>query len=185
MPVNEEDVVFLRIKQEIILHNQLNKKDKQEKIRYKMDKTDKIILNALQKDAKQNMKVLADELNLSKSPLYDRVKRLESDGYISHYAAIVNKDKIGKPLVVFCRLALLVHEHENYARFVNEIVQLEEVVECYSIGGEYELLIKIVLEDLDAYDKFRFEKLTRINGIAKINSSITIRELKNTTYIKL
>jgi len=56
---------------------------------------------------------------------------------------------------------------------------------CYSIGGEYELLIKIVLEDLDAYDKFRFEKLTRINGIAKINSSITIRELKNTTYIKL
>ena len=76
---NEEDVVFLRTKQEIILHNQLNKKDKQEKIRYKMDKTDKIILNALQKDAKQNMKVLADELNLSKSPLYDRVKRLESD----------------------------------------------------------------------------------------------------------
>ena len=64
-------------------------------------------------------------------------------------------------------------------------MQLEEVIECYSIGGEYELLIKVVLEDLDAYDKFRFEKLTRINGIAKINSSIAIRELKNTTYIRL
>ena len=73
----------------------------------------------------------------------------------------------------------------SYARFVDEIVQLEEVIECYSIGGEYELLIKVVLEDLDAYDKFRFEKLTRINGIAKINSSIAIRELKNTTYIRL
>ena len=149
-----------------------------------MDATDKIILNALQKDAKLNMKVLADELNISKSPLYDRVKRLENEKYISHYAAIVNKDKVGKPLVVFCRLALLVHEHESYARFVDEIVQLEEVIECYSIGGEYELLIKVVLEDLDAYDKFRFEKLTRINGIAKINSSIAIRELKNTTYIR-
>lgn len=101
-----------------------------------MDATDKIILNALQKDAKLNMKVLADELNISKSPLYDRVKRLENEKYISHYAAIVNKDKVGKPLVVFCRLALLVHEHESYARFVDEIVQLEEVIECYSIGGE-------------------------------------------------
>lgn len=151
----------------------------------KMDATDRIILNALQKDAKLNMKVLADELNISKSPLYDRVKRLENENYISHYAAIVNKNKVGKPLVVFCRLSLLVHEHESYARFVDEIVQLEEVIECYSIGGEYELLIKVVLEDLDAYDKFRFEKLTRIDGIAKINSSIAIRELKNTTYIKL
>ena len=66
-----------------------------------MDATDKIILNALQKDAKLNMKVLADELNISKSPLYDRVKRLENEKYISHYAAIVNKDKVGKPLVVF------------------------------------------------------------------------------------
>lgn len=150
-----------------------------------MDKTDRIILNALQKDAKQNMKLLADKLHISKSPLYDRVKRLETDGYISHYAAIVDKDRVGKPLVVFCKLSLLIHEHNNYARFVNEIVQLEEVVECYFIGGEYELLIKIVLEDLNAYDKFRFEKLTRINGIAKINSLITIRELKNTTYIKL
>lgn len=150
-----------------------------------MDKTDRVILNALQKDAKQNMKVLAEELHISKSPLYDRVKRLETDGYISRYAAVVDKDKVGKPLVVFCKLSLLIHEHNNYARFVNEIVQLEEVVECYSIGGEYELLIKIVLEDLNAYDKFRFEKLTRINGIAKINSLITICELKNTTYIKL
>lgn len=150
-----------------------------------MDKTDRVILNALQKDAKQNMKVLAEELHISKSPLYDRVKRLETDGYISRYAAVVDKDKVGKPLVVFCKLSLLIHEHNNYARFVNEIVQLEEVVECYSIGGEYELLIKIFLEDLNAYDKFRFEKLTRINGIAKINSLITIRELKNTTYIKL
>lgn len=150
-----------------------------------MDEIDKKILNILQKDAKTNMKMLADELNISKSPLYERVKRLEEEGYITHYAAIVNKDKVGKPLVVFCRLSLLVHDHENYARFVNEILEIEEVVECYSLGGEYELLVKIILEDLNAYDKFRFEKLTRIKGIAKINSAIMIRELKNTSYIKI
>lgn len=150
-----------------------------------MDEIDKKILNTLQKNAKANMKTLADELNISKSPLYERVKRLEEEGYITHYAAIVNKDKVGKPLVVFCRLALLLHDHENYARFVNEILAIEEVVECYSIGGEYELLVKIVLEDLDAYDQFRFEKLTRIKGIAKINSAIMIRELKNSPYIKI
>lgn len=150
-----------------------------------MDETDKKILNALQKDAKLNMKVLADELNISKSPLYERVKRLEEDGYIKHYAAVVDKDKVGKPLVVFCRLSLLVHDHESYARFVNDIVKIDEVVECYSIGGEYELLVKIVLEDLDAYNKFRFEKLTNIQGISKINSTIAIHELKNTPYIKV
>lgn len=150
-----------------------------------MDDIDKTILTHLQKNAKLNMKELADELHLSKSPLYDRVKRLESEGYISRYSAIVNKDKVGKPLVIFCKLALQVHEHENYARFVEEVVNLDEVVECYSIGGEYELLIKVVLEDLDAYDRFRFEKLTRISGLAKLNSSIAIREYKNTTIIKL
>lgn len=150
-----------------------------------MNEIDRVILNELQKDAKVNMKMLADRLNISKSPLYERVKRLEEEGYISRYAAILDKDKIGKPLVIFCRLSLLIHDHESYARFVDEILKMEEIVECYSIGGEYELLVKIVLENLDAYDRFRFEKLTRVNGIAKINSSIAIRELKNTTYIKL
>lgn len=150
-----------------------------------MDEIDKKILNTLQKDAKANMKRLAAELNISKSPLYERVRRLEEEGYITHYAAIVDKDKVGKPVIVFCRLALLVHDHENYARFVRDILEIEEVVECYSIGGEYELLIKIVLEDLEAYDKFRFEKLTCVQGIAKINSSIMIRELKNSSYIKI
>lgn len=150
-----------------------------------MDEIDKKILNALQKNAKMSMKVLADELNMSKSPLYERVKRLEEEGYITHYAAMVNKDKVGKPLVVFCKLSLSMHDHESYARFVNDILEIEEVVECYSIGGEYELLVKIILEDLNAYDKFRFEKLTCIQGIAKINSSIMIRELKNSSYIKI
>lgn len=86
---------------------------------------------------------------------------------------------------VFCKLSLSMHDHESYARFVNDILEIEEVVECYSIGGEYELLVKIILEDLNAYDKFRFEKLTCIQGIAKINSSIMIRELKNSSYIKI
>lgn len=150
-----------------------------------MDSVDKRILNELQKNAKVNMKELADELHLSKSPLYERVKRLEEEGYITRYAAIVNKEKIGKPLVVFCRLSTRAHDQESYARFVEEIQNLEEVVECYSIGGEYDVLVKIIVKDLDTYDKFRLEKLTSIKGVAKINSTIAIREFKNTSFIKV
>lgn len=118
-------------------------------------------------------------------PRLRRLKQLEDGGYIRRYAAVVDKDKVGKPLVVFCRLSVSAHNHESYAHFLEEILKIDEIVECYSIGGEYDLLLKIILEDMDAYDKFRFEKLTCIQGIAKINTTVTIREFKNDPYTKI
>lgn len=184
-PDNKEIVLYLHRTREIFPPVDEITTRQRKKYGQEMDEIDKRILNELQKDAKLNMKALASELNLSKSPLYERVKQLEDGGYIRRYAAVVDKDKVGKPLVVFCHLSVSAHNHESYARFVEEVLKIDEIVECYSIGGEYDLLLKIVLEDLNAYDKFRFEKLTCIQGIAKINTTVTIREFKNDPYIKI
>lgn len=150
-----------------------------------MDEIDKKILNALQKNAKLNMKELADELNISRSPLYERVKRLEEKGYISHYSAILNKIKIGNPLTVFCKIGIQMCDHENYTRIIQELLKLDEVTECYSVAGDYELFIKVIVKDIEAYEHFRFEKLTTLSGLAKMDSQVMIHEFKSSTFIKL
>ncbi|MCD8193917.1 MAG: Lrp/AsnC family transcriptional regulator, partial [Tannerellaceae bacterium] len=95
----------------------------------KLDRTDLRILEALQQDAKINMKQLAADLNLSKTPLYERVKRLEEEGYIKNYVALVDNKKVGMPLIVFCNITLSVHNDEHIVRFREEITRIEEVME--------------------------------------------------------
>lgn len=150
-----------------------------------LDETDIKILQALQLDAKVNTKELSEQLHISKTPIYERIKRLENDGYIKGYTALVDNKKVGLPLIVFCNVSLAVHDDEHIQRFKKEITDINEIMECYSTGGIYDFLLKVVLKDLDAYNQFAFEKLTKVHGIVKMQSSFVLSEIKNTTVLNI
>ena len=98
---------------------------------------------------------------------------------IEKYTAIVNAEKVGKNLTVFCNIILKEHTKEIVNKFVRDIVSLKEVVECYNISGDYDFLLKIGVEDMNAYQKFVIEKLSIINGISNMQSSFVMNEFKN------
>lgn len=151
----------------------------------KLDETDIEILHALQQDAKMNTKTLSEMLHISKTPIYERIKRLETEGYIKGYVALVDNKKVGLPLIVFCNVSLAVHDDEHIERFQQEIKAIDEIMECYSTGGIYDFFIKVVLKDLDAYNRFVFEKLTKVHGIVKMQSSFVLSEIKHTTVLNI
>ncbi len=151
----------------------------------KLDEIDIRLLNALQKDAKANTKELCELLNLSKTPVYERMHRLEKEGVIKGYGAIIDNKKVGLPLVVFCKASLAVHDDEHIERSKKDILEIEELMECYSTGGFYDFLLKIVLKDLDEYNTFVFEKLTKVHGIVKMQSSFVLNEIKYKTELNI
>ncbi len=149
----------------------------------KLDATDIEILHTLQNDAKVNIKELSEKVHISKTPIYERIKRLENDKYIKGYVALVDNKKVGLSLIVFCNVTLAVHDDGHIRRFKDEIIELDEVMECYSTGGTYDFLLKIVLKDLDDYNRFVFEKLTKVRGIIKMQSSFVLEEIKHNTSL--
>ena len=151
----------------------------------RLDETDVRLLKALQKDAKANTKELCDELHISKTPIYERIKRLENEGVITGYTAIVDNKKVGLPLVVFCNVSLAVHDDEHICRFREDIANIDEVMECYSTGRDIDFLMKIVLKDMDEFNRFVFEKLTKVHGIVKMQSSFVLSEIKHTTSLNI
>ena len=150
-----------------------------------LDKTDVMILKALQNNAKINMKELCAELNISKTPVYERIRRLEEEGYIKNYVALIDNKKVGLPLVVFCNVSLNVHNDEHIQRFKEAMKGMDEIIECYSIGGRYDFFLKVVVKDFEAYDRFVFEKLTKVEGIVKMQSSFVLNEIKHTTALNI
>ena len=151
----------------------------------KIDKVDLQILRTLQGNARLTLKELAAQVSLSSTPVFERLKRLENEGYIKGYVALVDNKKIGLPLIIFCNVSLAVHDDEHIERFKEEIRNIDEIMECYSTGGIYDFFVKVVLKDLDAYNQFVFEKLTKVHGIVKMQSSFVLNEIKNTTVLNI
>ena len=145
----------------------------------KIDEIDIQLLKALQKDAKANTKELCELLHLSKTPIYERMRRLECEGVIKGYSAIIDNAKVGLPLVVFCNVSLAVHDDDHIERFKKDIMEINEIMECYSTGGVFDFLIKVVLKDIEEFNKFVFEKLTKVHGIVKMQSSFVLSEIKH------
>ena len=146
-----------------------------------MDSTDKEILRHLQQDALLTTKELASRLNLSPTPVYERVRRLEKDGVIKKYVALVDREKVSKDLMVFCSIRLKEHAQEAGAKFVYEIVQLNEVQECYNISGDYDFMLKIVVHDMREYQAFLMNKLASLDNIGSTHSIFVMSEIKHET----
>jgi Lrp/AsnC family leucine-responsive transcriptional regulator len=145
----------------------------------KFDNTDRDILKYLQEDAKLTTKELAGRLNLSPTPVYERVKRLENEGVIKKYVALVDREKVGKGLMVLCNIRLKEHEKIAGARFVKQIIELPEVVECLNISGDYDFLIKVVVGDMREYQSFIMNKLASLENIGSTQSIFVMGEIKN------
>jgi len=150
-----------------------------------MDNTDLKILNLLQKDGRLTHKQIAEELNLTITPIYERVKRLERDGYIKNYVAILDQDKLQKSLIAFTNISLKEHAKKYIKEFEKEIKKIEEVVECYHIAGQFDYLLKIVIEDMKAYQTVVIDQLAAMDNIANVNSSFVMTEVMRSTAIPI
>jgi Lrp/AsnC family leucine-responsive transcriptional regulator len=148
-----------------------------------LDTIDKKLLVLLQTDSKKTTKELSLKLNLSVTAVYERIKKLEREGIISKYVALVDKSKIEKGFVVFCHLKLVQHTKEFLTQFENEVVQLQEVLECHHVSGDYDYILKVLVKDMEAYREFLVTKLTTLQHIGSTQSTFMISEVKNTTVI--
>lgn len=151
----------------------------------KLDKTDYKILQLLQQNAKLTIKEIANTTNLSITPVHERMKRLENEGVIEYFAAIINKRKLGKWLQVHCQVTLDKQTQHNFVEFEETIRNFSEVVECSVVSGGFDYLLKILVEDMEQYNVFYQNKLAVIEAVAHINSFFVMKEVKNTHSLPL
>lgn len=148
-----------------------------------IDQTDKQLLKLLQENGKYTIKELASFLNLTATPIFERIKRLENDGFITGYKAVLNRKKIGLNLVAFCNIQLKSHEANYLIKFEKDILQFEEIIECYHIAGMYDYLIKVMVSDMDAYQHFVAKKLASMENIGQVQSAFMMTDVKSTTNL--
>ncbi|TXG39611.1 Lrp/AsnC family transcriptional regulator [Seonamhaeicola maritimus] len=149
------------------------------------DATDKRLLEFLQQDSKQTNKELSNKLNLSVTAVYERIKKLEKEGFIDGYIALVNKEKVKKNFIVFCHIKLVQHSQDYVVSFEREVAKLKEVLECYHLSGDYDYLLKVLVTDMAEFREFMVKKLTTINHIGSTHSMFVINEVKHTTIINM
>jgi putative leucine responsive regulatory protein len=145
-----------------------------------LDETDRKILRILQRNSDLTVKELAAKLHLSTSPTFERQKRLERDGYIERYMAVVNPHKVGNGIMVLCNIRLKKHSQELIQEFMDVVQNLEEITECYNTSGDYDFLIKVYAHDMKSYQQFMLNTLGTINCIGSLHSIFVIDETKNT-----
>ena len=150
-----------------------------------LDETDRKILRILQRNSDLTVKELAAKLHLSTSPTFERQKRLERDGYIERYMAVVNPHKVGNGIMVLCNIRLKQHSQELIQEFMNVVQNLEEITECYNTSGDYDFLIKVYAHDMKSYQQFMLNTLGTINCIGSLHSIFVIDETKNTHAVPI
>ena len=151
----------------------------------RLDEIDRRILRALQQDARLTTVQLAEKVGLSTTPCWNRLKRLETQGYIDGYIALINQEKLGLSETVIIEVTLDRHDEETLGRFGQLLTDLPEVIEAYLTTGDYDYLVKVAVESTAGYERFLREKLYRIPGIRHSRSSFTLRCLKKLTSIQV
>ncbi|MBO2545635.1 MULTISPECIES: Lrp/AsnC family transcriptional regulator [Salegentibacter] len=151
----------------------------------KLDQKDLQILKHLQQDSKMTNKEISNKLKLSVTAVFERIKRLEREGVISKYVALVSPDKVEKNFMVFCQIKLIQHSRSYLTKFESEVTKLTEVLECYHVSGEYDYILKVIVKDMEAYREFMVTKLTNLDHIGSTQSTFIISPVKSTTAIPL
>lgn len=151
----------------------------------KIDTIDRKILALLQQDAHMTMEKLSEAVGLSPSPCARRVRNLEASGVIKRYVAVVDQDKAGLPVSVFASIRLERQREDELDRFAKAIARWPEIVECYLMTGQRDYLLRIVVKDLPAYEAFLKRTLTRLDGVASIESSFALSQVKHAQALPL
>lgn len=150
-----------------------------------MDNVDLQILRALQENARLTTKELAAQVHLSTTPVFERMKRLEREGFILKYAAVLDAGKLGRGFTVFCSVKLKQMTRSVARNFISVIKDIPQVAECYNISGEYDYLLKIQASDMKYYNEFIINVLGNIDSIGSVLSSFVMDEIKNTHALYL
>ena len=150
-----------------------------------LSKSDVEILKMVQSDATLSTAAIADKINLSQSPCWRRINRLEQEGLITRRVAVLNRDALGMDVVVFATINLTSTGRQNLLEFEQEIVRHPEVMECYTMTGIWDYMIKIVTRDIRHYEKFVRDTLTASPSIRELHSHIAVTEIKNVTELPL
>ncbi|MBM6991911.1 MAG: Lrp/AsnC family transcriptional regulator [Prevotella sp.] len=146
----------------------------------KLDDIDIKILRQLQRDAHLTVKELAARVHLSPSPTFERQKRLEREGYIERYMAVVNSEKVGNGIIVLCNIRLKQHTQKLIQEFMDAVQQIDEITECFNTSGDFDFLIKVYARDMKAYQQFMLNTLGTIECVGSLHSVFVIGEIKNT-----
>ena len=144
-----------------------------------LDPTDLQILRTLQNDAKLTTKELAAAVNLTPTPVFERQKRLERQGFIRRYVAVLDAEKLGRGLIVFCHVKLRHMNRDIAADFEQRIKQIAEVTECYNTSGHFDYILKVHARDMKQYLEFVLNKLGTIESLGSLESTFVMSEVKH------
>jgi DNA-binding Lrp family transcriptional regulator len=150
-----------------------------------MDRFNRLILEALQRDGRISNKQLAQQVHLSESACLRRVRALEEDGMIERYVAMVSQSKAGIPGDVLVHIGLHREEQSELAAFEEAVRNIPEVMECYLMTGEFDYLLRVVVADMADFERIHKDELTRLPGVARVNSSVAIRTVLKRTALPL
>ena len=150
-----------------------------------MDRTDYKILRELQRDGRLSSQALAEKVGLSTSPCWRRVRRMERDGVLKSAVAILDPQKVGLHVLAFAQVSLEDHHPDSVAEFDNVVTARPEILECHTVFGEMDIVMKVLAQSLEWYQKFIFDTVMKLPGVQDIQSTVTLMELKSTTEISL
>lgn len=149
-----------------------------------LDHYDMQILELLQEDARITNKELSAKLGLSTTPIFERVKKLERNGYIKKYVALVDQKKLDKNLTSILSVSLSKHTNEAIQNFLKNVAKFDQVMECYHIAGQSDFVLKVIVEDMDAYQDFIVNHFSKMENLSRLQSSFVMKEMKHTTAFK-
>jgi len=155
-------------------------KKEESSITAKLDQKDLAILKLLQQNARITVKEISDKVNLSTTPVYERIKWMEETGVIKQYATLVDHSKVKKGLMVICYVSLKQHNKTAGSKFIKAIHEMNEVIECYNISGEFDFMLKVVAENMDVYYDFHVNKLSQEENIGHVQSVFVMGIIKQT-----
>jgi len=145
-----------------------------------MDQKDLEILRLLQQNARMTVKEISEKVHLSTTPVHERIRRMEDNGVIKQYATMVDPAKVKRGLMVICYVSLRQHNKNAGAKFIKAILEMNEVIECYNISGEFDFMLKVVAENMDDYYSFHVDKLSQVENIGHLQSVFVMGIIKQT-----
>ncbi len=148
-----------------------------------LESRDRAILSELQRDSRQTTQQLAEKAGISASACWRRIKQMESSGVIDRYTAILDPRKSGFSLCSMTLVTLVRHEKANVEKFVSAVMRQPEVLECFATSGEADFHLRVVVEDIDAYNRFLDDFIFRLPGVAQVRSDIVLKEIKVDTAL--
>ncbi len=148
-----------------------------------LDQKDLEILKLLQQNARITIKEISEGVHLSTTPVHERIKRMEESGVIKQYVTLLNASKVGKGLMVICYVSLRQHSKNAGDKFIKSILEMNEVLECLTISGEFDFMLKVVAANMDEYYHFHVNKLSAIENVGNVQSVFVMGVIKQTHHL--